>query len=83
MKTRLTIKGVDSELALELKELAIRKKFPSTSTFIRHILVEYVKAPMVKLNESAQSINEAFLLDVIERNTTVLEIIREELNERE
>ncbi|MDO4729256.1 MAG: ribbon-helix-helix domain-containing protein [Bacteroidota bacterium] len=64
---------------LKLDELAKRRRFKSRSAFVRHILTEYILADAVQVNHMSQQTNELTLLEVIERNNTVLELICEEL----
>lgn len=79
MTKRLIVKGVSEVTMLQLDELAKRRGFPSRSAFVRHILTEYILADAVQVNHMSQQTKELTLLEVIERNNTVLELVCEEL----
>lgn len=75
----LLIRGISKSFALRLQEAAKRRGFSSRNAFIRYIITEYMLSDAVQQNHMSQQTNELTLLEVIERNTTVLELIQEEL----
>lgn len=75
----ILVRGISKTLNLQLKEAAKRRGFASRSAFVRHVLTEYILSDAAQQNHMSQQVKEITLLEVIERNTTVLELIQEEL----
>lgn len=75
----LIVRGISEVTMLKLDELTKRRRFPSRSALVRHILTEYIWRDAAQVNHMSQQTKEITLLEVIERNNTILELIQEEL----